>query len=157
MKRKLEGKELEEVLRDAFDIGDGMAIIETQGGGLTILNTETGICRQFSTSGWLLVSDDEIDFDAMEQGLEHYQRPNKYLWYGGLGRYDDFKNGIAALSWTVYPDGMYFADSDGYGAEDNDEEKAYCIIDRNLDILEPFRPLKNVAKYLENYSENNKK
>jgi len=32
----------------------------------------------------------------------------------------------------LYPDGRYFADEDGYGMEDNEEENVYCIIDSNL-------------------------
>lgn len=46
------------------------------------------------------------------------------------------------------PDGRYFADSDGFGMEDNDEEEVYAIIDTNLVIVEPFRPIKDVANYL---------
>lgn len=48
----------------------------------------------------------------------------------------------------LYPDGRYFADSDGFGMEDNDEEDVFAIIDTNLDIVEPFRPVKDVANYL---------
>ena len=48
----------------------------------------------------------------------------------------------------LYPDGRYFADSDGFGMEDNDEEEVYAIIDTNLVIVEPFRPIKDVANYL---------
>ena len=48
----------------------------------------------------------------------------------------------------LYPDGRYFADSDGFGMEDNDEEDVFAIIDTNLDIVEPFRPVNDVANYL---------
>ena len=38
----------------------------------------------------------------------------------------------------IYPDGRYFADEDGFGMEDNDEEKAYCIINKDLEIIVLF-------------------
>ena len=31
-----------------------------------------------------------------------------------------FKDGLADVEWTVCPDGMYWADEDGYGMEDNE-------------------------------------
>ncbi len=31
-----------------------------------------------------------------------------------------FKNGVVLVEWTLYPDGRYFMDEDGYGMEDND-------------------------------------
>lgn len=49
----------------------------------------------------------------------------------------------------MYPEGRYFADSDGYGAEDNEEEVAYCIINRDLEIIVPFQPMMNVRQVLE--------
>ena len=55
---------------------------------------------------------------------------------------------MCAITWTLYPDGRYFADSDGFGMEDNDEEVVYAIIDTNLNIVEPFRPIDNIEVYL---------
>lgn len=49
----------------------------------------------------------------------------------------------------IYPDGRYFEDSDGFGGEDNDVEFVYAIINTNLDIIEPFRPVDDIKKYLE--------
>ena len=59
-----------------------------------------------------------------------------------------FKDGLCAISWTLYPDGRYFADEDGFGMEDNDEEEVYAIMNTDLNIVEPFRPIKDVRAYL---------
>ncbi len=48
----------------------------------------------------------------------------------------------------IYPDGEYFADSDGYGMQSNDEEVLCAVMDTNLDIVEPFRPIYDVKAYL---------
>ena len=48
----------------------------------------------------------------------------------------------------IYPDGMYFADEDGFGMEANDEETVYAIIDTDLNIIEPFRPVNDIEGYL---------
>ena len=48
----------------------------------------------------------------------------------------------------LYPDDRYFADSDRFGMEDNDEEEVWAIIDTDLKIIEPFRPVKDVRTYL---------
>ena len=48
----------------------------------------------------------------------------------------------------LYPDGRYFADEDGYGMEDNDEVKVYCVLDDNLQVVRPFGPVDDVTELL---------
>ena len=48
----------------------------------------------------------------------------------------------------LYPDGRYFADEDGYGMEDNDEVKVYCVLDENLEVVRPFAPVDDVPRLL---------
>lgn len=125
-------------------------------GNMAIVNTETGKVRVLSEGCRLLVDDCEIDYDAIENechnGINNARA--KAIRYAGLGRWDDFKDGLCAISWMLYPDGQYFADSDGYGMEDNDEEVVYAIIDTDLNIIEPFRPVKNVEAYLKEVGKN---
>ena len=55
-------------IKDAFDIGENMAILKENGKSFTILNKETGILRRIvSEDGRLLVNDCEIDFEAIEK------------------------------------------------------------------------------------------
>lgn len=124
---------------------------EFDNGNMTIVNTETGKVRVMSQGCRLLVDDCEIDYNAIEKecpnGINNAK--SKAIRYAGLGYRDDFKDGVCAVSWMLYPDGQYFADSDGYGMKDNDEEVVYAIMDTDLQIIEPFRPIKNVRAYLQ--------
>lgn len=56
----------------------------------------------------------------------------------------------------IYPEGQYFADSDGFGGEDCSEENLGAIIDKNLDFVEPFKPVKNISALLRQYREGKK-
>ena len=137
-------------IKDAFDIGENMAILKENGKSFTILNKETGKLRRIvSEDGRLLVDDSEIDFDAIEEGCPDFEGGKYVEYYFGLFR--DFKNGVCAICWTVYPDGRYFADEDGFGMEHNNEENAYCVINRDLEIIVPFQPIKDVATVLKDY------
>lgn len=137
-------------IKDAFDIGENMVILKENGKSFTILNKETGKLRRIvSEDGRLLVDDSEIDFDAIEEGCPDFEGGKYVEYYFGIFR--DFKNGVCAICWTVYPDGRYFADEDGFGMEHNNEENAYCIINRDLEIIVPFQPIKDVATVLKDY------
>lgn len=132
------------------DIGDGILMMR-DGNYCKLVNPETGKERELSShDGYLLFDDSEIDFDAIWKTYGHGKGQDKSIRYG-LHLYSHFKNGICALSWTIYPDGMWFADSDGYGMEDNKEEKTYCIINRDFEILMPFKPVKDIEKTLKSY------
>lgn len=122
------------------DIGEGISLKVTKDAEFTLVNNETGKSRTFvSSDGILLVDDSDIDFKAIDEAYGNRRYKEKYIRYG-FHRWSDFKDGVCRLDWVIYPDGRYFADSDGYGMEDNDEERAVCTIDRNFDIIEPFRP-----------------
>ena len=137
--------------------GDGMAFFFGDNRELYIANTQTGKIRKVSTEESLLVNDNEIDIEAIakvcENGLHNAQ--SKAIRYEGVNRWDGYKNGMCAITWTLYPDGRYFADSDGFGMEDNDEEVVYAIIDTDLNIVEPFRPIDNIEAYLKKLRKNN--
>lgn len=134
--------------------GDGMALFWGRGWRnyeLFVANTQTGKIRKLATCGGrLLVDDSEIDYESIarmcEHGIENARCKN--INYSGLGTWDKFSDGLCAISWMIYPDGEYFADSDGYGMQSNDEEVLYAVMDTNLDIIEPFRPIYDVKAYL---------
>ncbi len=135
---------------------DGMVFFFVKNEGLYIANTINGKIRKFSSNGNLLVDDCDIDFDAIAKvctnGLHNAR--NKEIRYAGINRWDGFKDGLCAISWMLYPDGRYFADSDGFGMDDNDEEEVYAIIDTNLVIVEPFRPIEDVSAHLKELRKN---
>lgn len=136
--------------KDAYDIGENMGVLCGEGKSYTLVNKVTGKIRQFvSKDGILLVSDNEIDFEAINKGCPNFNG-SKWVQYR-FGRYNSFRNGVCAICWTIYPDGRYFADEDGFGMEDNDEENAYCIINKDLEIIVPFQPMDDVKKTLKKY------
>ena len=88
--------------KDAYDIGENMAVLSGEGRSYTIINKETGNARLLvSESGALLVSDHEIDFDAIKKGCPDFDGCKTVEYW--FGRYSDFKNGVCAICWTVYP------------------------------------------------------
>ena len=130
---------------------DGMVFFFGKGGALYIANTVTGKIRKLATeNGYLLIEDSDIDYPTIEKECPHGLRyaQDKIARFARVNRWDGFKDGLCAITWMLYPDGMYFADSDGYGMKDNDEEVVYAIIDTNLEITEPFRPIEDVRAYL---------
>ena len=146
--------------RKGVIVGDGIAFFFGEGWRnyeLYIANTITGEIRKLSTTrGEILIDDSDIDYNAIAQECENGigNAQAKAIRYAGLNRWDGFKDGLCAISWMLYPDGRYFADEDGFGMEDNDEEEVYAIIDTDLNIVEPFRPIKDVAAYLKEIRKN---
>ena len=130
--------------------GDNMAFFLGNHREVYLANTKTGKIRKLSDEYWLLADDDEIDYDAISKssfnGIGNARA--KAVRYAIINRYDGFKDGLCAISWMLYPDGMYFADEDGFGMEANDEETVYAIIDTELNIIEPFRPVEDIEEYL---------
>lgn len=130
---------------------DGMAFFFGKGYEFYVANIETGKIRQLaSCDGYVLVDDSDIDLDVIARwctcGIDNARA--KAIRYARLNRYDEFKKGICAISWVLYPDGRFFADSDGFGMEPNNEEVVYAIMNKNLDIIEPFRPIDDIREYL---------
>ena len=60
-------------LKDAYDIGENMAVLSGEGRSYTIINKETGKTRQLvSEDGSLLVTDNEIYFDEIYKRCPDY-------------------------------------------------------------------------------------
>lgn len=77
-------------LKDAYDIGENMAVFSGEGRSYTIINKETGKTRQLvSEDGSLLVTDNEIDFDAIYKGCPDFNGCKSVRYR--FGRYDNFE------------------------------------------------------------------
>ncbi len=142
--------ELEALHVYGYMIGEGMAMFGQSRGPLFIVNTETNKIKKLVDESGKVVgfTKEDIDFNNLE-GIEHTGDAYRMeVDYAGMGRYSDFRDGICALYWMLYPDGMYFADEDGFGMEDNDEVEIYCVIDRDFNVLRPFRPVGDVHELL---------
>ncbi len=149
--------------RKGVSEGEGMAFFFGQGWHnheVYVANTVTGKIRKLSTAGGkLLVDDNEIDYEAIaakcRNGIGNARE--KSVKYAGVNRWRGFEDGLCVITWMLYPDGQYFADSDGYGMKNNAEETVYAIIDTDLNIIAPFRPVNpdNISAYLKEIRENN--
>ena len=121
---------------------------------LFFANIVTGKIRKLSDDdGNVLVNDSEIDYELIDKVCLHGAifAHRKIMVYREMSSWDlKFKDGITAIIWTLYPDGQYFADEDGYGAENNREERVVAIMDTDLNIIEPFRPIEDIGEYLNN-------
>jgi hypothetical protein len=136
----------------SIDIGCGM-VMKWGEKSITLINTLTGKERVLvSADRNVLVDDSEIDFDAIHKEFEYYGHADSKEAPYCFGRYSNFENGICALQWTICPDGFYFRDEDGFGAEDNDEEVVYCVINTDLEIIVPFQPMADVREVLKELS-----
>lgn len=145
---KAEGIAELEQYGEGYSVGDGIACFCGRGSDKTMIlaNTKTGKVRRIlSANGDVLVSDSEIDYETVNAKLE-YPEDVKYKcsdYHFGFG--DWFDKGYASLSWTTHPDGMYYMDEDGFGMESDSEENVYCIINTNLEIVVPFKPMNTSA------------
>ena len=147
--------ELEALDNPGYMIGEGIATFGSCRGPLYLANTETGKVKKFVDEDGNVVgfTKDDIDYKSLE-GVEHtYNAYAMKSEYSGIGRYNDFEDGICAYCWTLYPDGRYFADEDGFGMEDNDEVEIYCVIDRDFNVLRPFQYGKNPITMLNEVKE----
>ncbi|MBQ7922855.1 MAG: hypothetical protein IJ325_09835 [Clostridia bacterium] len=53
-------------------------------------------------------------------------------------RIGEYKDGKAYVSWTLQPDGRYFEDEDGFGAENCEEICLYSYLDEDGKFTKPF-------------------
>ncbi|MCH4154950.1 MAG: hypothetical protein LKF31_01460 [Muribaculaceae bacterium] len=141
---KVEGIEELSEFTNALDEGEGIVSMrcEKGDGRIVLININKGIARLILDSrGQVLIDDSEINYRSItensESGICVYSKQTPYYF----GLYTKFEDGLNALCWTTCPDGQFYADEDGFGAESNAEEDVYCIINTDLDIIVPFQPM----------------
>ena len=88
---------------------------------------------------------DDIDWDCVNQLEHNYDAKRLVADYGGLS-ISDYQDGIAYVSWMLYPDGRYFADEDGFGMEDNDEVNISAYIDTQCRVVVKFQDMEDDGK-----------
>ena len=129
--------------------GENLLYVSDNEYGEYLVNKITGKVRKIVERGKLVgFPDEEIDFEAIDKLENSHNAHTRDIDYAGINRWTNCKNGLIALSWMLYPDGRYFADEDGYGMEDNDEVKVYCVLDENLEVVRPFAPVDDVPRLL---------
>lgn len=138
--------------RPGIMIGDGMAEFRGRYSELYIANTRTCRIRKFSVQTEhlirrVLVDDNEIDYDSI---TEKYSKEAlstaeiKAIIIIDLKTCYGFKNGICAISWVLRRNDGYYADEYTPIQVKNDEV-VYAIINTDLEIIEPFRPITDIT------------
>ena len=150
---KLNGDYLENMAQleqcACYSWGENILLAKEENGDRYLVNNVTGKARQISTPGYVVgFSDEEIDFETIDKLPHGHKAHDCSMDYGAICWWDRCQNGLIALSWTLYPDGRYFADSDGYGMEDNDEETIYCVLNDNLEVVRPFTVVSDIRALL---------
>ena len=127
-----------------YSLGESMLLYRHQDTKeLLLVNEATGSkIRLVDDFGSIVhITTEDIDFERINQ-LESSFNAEK-LWaryYYGVERYQE---GVAMITWTLYPDGRYFADEDGFGGEGGEEVNIYGFMDKEGKILIPFRDMKS--------------
>lgn len=150
---KLNGKYLQDKSEleqcKCYPWGENILLAEEKNGDRYLVNAATGKARQISTPGFVVgFSDDEIDFAAIDKLPHAYNAHSRSMRYGSICWWDSCEKGLIALCWILYPEGRYFADEDGFGMEDNDEEIIYCVMDDELNVVRPFTDVPDIRALL---------
>ena len=134
---------------ECYSWGENILRVFDKDGKGYIVNKATGKTRLIDDNGLLVgFTDDDIDFATIDKMENSHNAHPRRICYACIGRWDDCKNGLFAISWMLYPDGQYFADEDGYGMEDNDELTVYCVMNDNLEVVRPFTVVRDVKALL---------
>lgn len=84
------------------------------------------------------IGEQDVDWKGVET-LDNNRNAYSYSAYYQRFAVEPFKQGVALVTWTLYPDGRYFMDEDGFGMEDNDESILYGFIDTYANVVVPFQ------------------
>ena len=119
--------------------GEGMLVHHTSSGEIILENTAAGKKIMIKNKDNVLtnIQPSDIDFDKVDL-LENSQNAHKLIADYGFG-IEAFSNGVALVWWTLYPDGRYFEDEDGFGGEPCNETTVYAFMDTLGRMVIPFQ------------------
>lgn len=127
------------IYEESYSRGEGIIIHKSRLGEIILENTILKRKIKIMTRNHTLVnmSFEDIDFEKVDK-LENPL--NAHILQAQYGfSIETFFNGVALVCWTLYPDGRYFADVDGYGAENCNETIIYAYIDTLGRVIIPFQ------------------
>lgn len=149
-------KELYQLLREQDkkyahrDLGCGMLVYEEVINDYWrtrfLLNTKTQTACEIVGQDLTLkaFTPDDVDMESISK--YEYARNARNMAAHYMFTIYPFDDGVAYVSWTLHPDGMYFMDSDGYGMEACDEETIGAFIDSDCRVLIPFQDMDDKHK-----------
>lgn len=141
---KLAGKQPPERKEPRFLLGDGFYFefeeVPNGYGGYRMVNVwllkvdDPGFSRLIVDKDGFIRHFPGVTGEDWKKGLE-YPMDKKIRFGFWIGK---FEGGLARVRWTLQPDGRYFEDEDGFGAEDCEEITLYSDLDRNGRFVRPF-------------------
>lgn len=84
------------------------------------------------------LTEKDVDWESVRT-LDNNRNAYSFSAYYQRFAVEKFKEGVALVEWTLYPDGRYFMDEDGYGMEDNDASVLYGFIYTHANVVIPFQ------------------
>ncbi len=126
------------------DRGEDMEIVEEVISGYWrerfLVNHQTKEAYELMNRSLTLtfLTKDDVDWESVST-LENNHNAYAFSAYYQRFAVERFKNGVALVEWTLFPEGRYFMDEDGFGMEDNDESVLYGFIDRHARVVVPFQ------------------
>lgn len=124
--------------------GEGMEIVSEAIDGFWrerfLINHQTKEAYELMNRSLTLtfLTKEDVDWEGVKT-LENNHNAYSFSAYYQRFAVEQFKNGVALVEWTLYPDGRYFMDEDGFGMEDNDESVLYGFIDKKARVVVPFQ------------------
>lgn len=127
--------------KESYHRGEGVIIHYTKAGEIILENTivQKEIMIMNKDSLLTNIHPGDIDFEKVNK-LENPQNAHELKVYYGFG-IENFMNGVALVWWTLYPDGRYFEDEDGFGGENCNETTVYAYMDTLGRVLIPFQDM----------------
>lgn len=81
----------------------------------------------------------DVDWDSIKNISDKVREKIRDLYSPFHTYVGKFCNGVAQVDWVVNPDGMFYADSDGYGMTNDKEVELTAFIDRHCNTIVKFR------------------
>lgn len=152
-----------------YDYSNGDFKIESLGEGMRIVYQSIGgwwkpryLCNDsnqealiVATEGlkWIFFSQEDINWDSLKGLSDDAIYRAKSLDMEFPSFIGNFDNGFARVSWQLNPDGRYYMDDDGFGMTSDVEIEIYAFVDKELNVLVPFRYIGGDWKQLEEMRE----
>lgn len=132
--------------RESINKGEGIIIHETTEGEMVLENVPLQKEVMIMNRNNILVNikPGDIDFERVDK-LENPENAHRFAVRYGFN-IEQFENGVAFVWWTLYPDGRFFEDEDGFGGENCNETTIYAFIDTLGNVVIPFRDMTSDEK-----------
>ncbi len=132
--------------KESYHRGEGVIIHYTKEGEIILENTIAHLEVMIMNKDSILtnIQPGDIDFEKVDR-LENSHNAHELKVHYGLG-IETFINGAAFVWWTLYPDGRYFEDEDGFGGENCNETTVYAYIDTLGRVIIPFQDMSSEEK-----------